>query len=123
NAPAPPASATPAAAPTNHALQPLNRIRIATLPRRGPSYNENGDAGRAVLSVTSRLSGGSRPLGPRRWTPSAHTARSFPGRLPVSVHGQPDVARLRRLFRQRLAQVVSAAQERHHERLLRLRQP
>ncbi len=34
------ATATPAAATTNHVLQPLNRIRIATLPRRGPSYNK-----------------------------------------------------------------------------------
>src|SRR5262249_54710056 len=37
------ATATPAtAATTNHTLQSLNRLRIATLPRRGPSYNKKG---------------------------------------------------------------------------------
>src|SRR5262245_49409603 len=43
--------------------------------------------------------------------------------LPVSVRGQSDVARLRRVPGQGLAQVETAAQQHDDERLLRLRQP
>src|SRR5262249_24034683 len=51
------AAATPAAATTSHALQSLNRIRIAT-PSTAPPYNTKLEAGRGVGSVTSIPSGG-----------------------------------------------------------------